>query len=54
VDTKNTNRVLEILEEAGTKSLVEVHCEKSHLALSQFLKEGSSILPLLIATIESK
>jgi predicted O-methyltransferase YrrM len=40
VDTKNTNRGLEILEEAGIKSLVEFHGEKSHLALPQFLKEG--------------
>jgi predicted O-methyltransferase YrrM len=34
------NRGLEILEEAGVKSLVEFHAEKSQLALPQFLKEG--------------
>ena len=31
---------LEILEEAGVKSLVEFHYEESQLALPQFLKEG--------------
>ncbi len=34
------NRGLEILEEAGVKSLVEFHEEKSQLALPQFVKEG--------------
>jgi len=34
------NRGLEILTEAGVKSLVEFHSEKSQLALPQFLKEG--------------
>lgn len=34
------NRGLEILAEAGIKSLVEFYQEKSQLALPQFLKEG--------------
>jgi predicted O-methyltransferase YrrM len=34
------NRGLEILEEAGVRSLVEFHGEESQLALPQFLKEG--------------
>jgi len=34
------NRGLEILEQAGVKTLVEFHGEKSQLALPQFLKEG--------------
>ena len=34
------NRGLERLEEAGVRSLVEFHAEKSQLALPQFLKAG--------------
>jgi predicted O-methyltransferase YrrM len=34
------DRGLEILEEAGVKSLVEFHYEESQIALPQFLKEG--------------
>lgn len=34
------NRGLEILAEAGVKTLIEFHGEKSQLALPQFLKEG--------------
>ena len=34
------NRGLEILEEAGVKTFIEFHGEKSQLALPQFLKEG--------------
>ena len=34
------SRGLEILEQAGVRSLVEFHDEKSQIALPQFLKEG--------------
>jgi predicted O-methyltransferase YrrM len=34
------SRGLEILEEAGVRSLVEFHAEKSQLALPRFLQEG--------------
>ena len=38
--TGYASRGLEILAEAGVKSLIEFHREKSQLALPQFLKEG--------------